>query len=126
MTHPALDRLVFLLEPDGVKVHWLTDAQYDRSGLSPDNAADEPAHRRGPGRLPLKPGAWNRVELALTGDTVSLTLNDVLVYERPIESANQRLFGFFHFADETEVWVRDVVFRGNWPRTIPAELLDNR
>ena len=32
---PRLDRLTFLLEPDGVKIHWMTDAQYDRSGLAP-------------------------------------------------------------------------------------------
>src|SRR5205085_104156 len=27
--HPMLDRLVFLLEPEGVKLHWLTDGPQD-------------------------------------------------------------------------------------------------
>ena len=30
--HPALDRLVFLLDPKEAKIHWLTDAQFDRTG----------------------------------------------------------------------------------------------
>ena len=25
MVHPMLDRFTFLLEPEGVKLHWLTD-----------------------------------------------------------------------------------------------------
>ena len=37
MVHPSLDRLAFLLEPDGVQVHRLTDGAYERTGLAPDN-----------------------------------------------------------------------------------------
>jgi hypothetical protein len=55
-----LDRLTFLLEAEGVKIHWLTDGAYERSGLAPENSRDEPNYRRGPAFLPLKPGAWNR------------------------------------------------------------------
>ncbi len=119
MVHPALDRLVFLLQPDGVRLHWLTDAQYDRSGLAPDNTVDEPQCRRGPARLPLQPDAWNRLRLTVAGDTVRLTLNGQLVYERPIEPTNQRLFGLFHYADQTTARVRHVVYRGQWPRQLP-------
>jgi tetratricopeptide (TPR) repeat protein len=119
LTHPALDRLAFLLEPDGVKVHWLTDAQYDRTGLAPDNAAVEKDSRRGPDALPLKPNAWNRVKLSLAGDTATLALNDTVVYERKLEPTNQRFFGLFHYADETEVRVRNVVYKGDWPRKLP-------
>ena len=53
-THPALGRMALLLEPDGVKLHWMTDAQWDRSGISPDTAIVEKAHQRGPAELPLK------------------------------------------------------------------------
>jgi len=35
LVHPALDRLTFLLDPAGVRVHWLTDAQFDRTRLGP-------------------------------------------------------------------------------------------
>jgi hypothetical protein len=121
MTHPALDRLVFLLEPAGVKVHWLTDAQYDRTGRTAYNATEEKANRRGPAALPLQKKAWNRLQLALRGDRVTLRLNGVEIYERDLEATNQRVFGLFHYADETEVRVRGVTYRGQWPRQLPGD-----
>ncbi len=122
MVHPAVDRLAFLLEPDGVKIHWLTDAQFDRSGLKPDNTAAEPENARGPASLPLKPKGWNRLTLSLAGDRVTLRLNQVEVYSRLLESTNQRIFGFFHYGDETSVRVRNVVYSGRWPRKLPEAL----
>jgi Domain of unknown function (DUF1583_N)/Protein of unknown function (DUF1581) len=121
MAYPALDRLTFLLEPDGVKVHWMTDAQYDRSGLTPDNAIVEPENRRGTS-LPLKPAAWNRVSLNLAGDRVTLRLNETEIYVRALESTNQRIFGFFHYIDETEARIRNITYSGQWPRKLPASL----
>jgi hypothetical protein len=120
LTHPALDRLVFLLDPEGVKLHRLTDAAYDRTGLAPDNVTDEPANRVG--KVPLKPGAWNSASLTLEGDTVTLRINDVEIYHRTLEATNQRIFGLFHFADESEVRVRNVTYRGDWPKAAPSEL----
>ncbi len=122
ITHPALDRLAFLLEPDGVKAHRLTDAQYERTGFSPDNVAIEPENRRGPSSLPLKARDWNRLTLNLSGDRVALRLNGQLIYERLLEGSNQHLFGLFHYADETEARVRKVVYRGEWPRALPDQL----
>lgn len=118
-THPALDRLTFLLAPEGVRIHWMTDAKHDRTGLLPDNVSSEPSIRRGPDTLPLKPKDWNKLKLALVGDQVTLTLNDVVICERNLEPTNQRSFGLFHFADESEVRVRKVTYRGDWPKTLP-------
>ena len=118
--HPALDRLAFMLQPQGVGVHWVGDEQFDRSGLPPDNLFDEPDNRRGPETLPLKLDDWNRLQLSLAGNTVRLTLNGALIYERQLESTNQRTFGLFHYADRTEALVRNVVWRGDWPRQLPA------
>jgi hypothetical protein len=118
-THPALDRLTFLLDPDGVRIHWMTDGRYDRTGLFSDNESVEPSIRRGPERLPLKEKSWNTLKLALVGDKVTLTLNDVIVCERSLEPTNQRNFGLFHFAEESEVRVRNVTYRGDWPKALP-------
>jgi hypothetical protein len=126
LAHPALDRLTFLLDPDGVKVHWLTDAQHDRNGLVPDNATVEADTRRGPASLPLKPNTWNALRLALAGDRVTLKLNGEVVAERTLEPTNQRTFGLFHFADETEARVRNVIYRGQWPRSLPASMRSSR
>jgi hypothetical protein len=119
LVHPMFDRLVFLLEPEGVKLHRLTDGPYDHSGVPFDNAADEPACRRGPSRLPLTAKAWNRVQLAVAGDTVKVAVNGTPVYERPIEPTNQRLFGLFHYTDRTEVRVRAMTYAGDWPKQLP-------
>ena len=39
-----------------------------------------------------------------------------------LEPENQRTFGFFHYADETQVRVRNVTYHGNWPRVLPESL----
>ena len=122
MVHPALDRLAFLLEPDGVRIHRLTDGAFDHTSLAPDNIAEEPENRRGPASLPLKPNAWNRLVVKLMGDKVTLELNDQAIYERTLEPTNQRYFCLFHYADETQVRVRNVTQQGNWPRSLPASL----
>ncbi len=124
IVHPSLDRLAFLLDPEGVKLHRITDGKHDRTGLDPGNATDEPSSRRGPARLPLKPGEWNRMALAIRGDEVTLTLNGQVVFARQLEASNRRDFGFFYFADESEARVRDVVYKGEWPRTLPAEVVE--
>jgi hypothetical protein len=119
--YPVLDRLVFLLEPDGAKLHWLTDGPHEKSQVCFDNVTEEPASRRGPSRLPLSPKAWNKVRLAVTGDVIKVALNGMEVYERAIELTNQRLFGLYHYTDETEARVRGMVYRGAWPRQLPPD-----
>ena len=96
MVHPALGRLAFLLEPAGVKVHWMTTGGSDLSGLPADNSARSRATAAGPTRFPLKPGQWNAVKLAMQGDKVTLELNGQTIYERPLEPSLGRQFGLFH------------------------------
>jgi hypothetical protein len=122
MVHPSLGRLAFVIQPDGVALHRLTDTPYERAGLDPGNLTVEPTRRRGPASPPLVPKAWNRLKFALIGGVATITLNDVLIYERPIEATNSRSFGLFHHADEAEARVRDVTQVGEWPRTIPPSL----
>lgn len=119
-THPALDRLAFMLEPAGVRLHWITDGKHDRTGLAPTNVFDEPENRLGPKQLPLKPNAWNTLQLKLTGNIVDLILNGQPVYRRKLEPTNQRTFGLFHYADRGEARVRNVVWKGDWPRELPS------
>jgi hypothetical protein len=112
--HPALGRLAFLVEPDGVKIH--------RLGDSPDNLPNEPNSRRGPTEIPLKPNAWNRMVLSVAGDTLTLRLNGEVILERPIEPTSSRAFGLFHLIDQGEARVRGVTYRGGWPRVRPNDL----
>lgn len=120
LVHPALGRLALILDPEGVKIHWLTDGPYERTGWKSDNISIELEHRKGPAKLPLKAGDWNAVSLSLKGDVLTLSLNGADVYERPVDSGNQRTFGLFHYAGETDVRVRNVRYRGNWPQSLPS------
>lgn len=119
-THPALDRLAFMLEPTGVRIHSITDREYDQTDVSPENMFDEPQNRRGPAQLPLKENNWNHMSLRLEGNTVLLQLNGQLIFQRELAATNRRTFGLFHFPGQTEVRVRNVLMRGDWPQTIPA------
>ena len=120
LVHPALDRLAFLLDRDGVKIHWVTDGAYAPPGSDPANQTIEPEHRRGPEALPLRRNDWNQIKLVTRGDFVELTLNGELIYARPLEASNRRTFGLFHYADQTEVRAGNLVLRGNWPKSVPA------
>ncbi len=124
MIHPVLDRLTFVMEPDGVRLHWITDGvDRDWTGLKADNLVDEPASRRGPPQLPLKAGEWNAVTLRMIGDTVSLELNTTEVYRRELEPTNERLFGLFHYKDRTFAQIRNVVLTGDCPGPWPPSCL---
>jgi len=119
VVHPALDRLTFMLGPDGVAVHWMTDGQFESNGALPGNLVVEQENRRGPAALPLKDNEWNRLKLSLRGNVVALALNGEEVYERSLEPTNQRSFGLFRYADDSESRIRNIVYRGNWPMTLP-------
>lgn len=117
--HPALDRLAFLLQPDGVSLHRVTDGRYDSSPTGPADTFDERSSRRGSSPIPLRAGEWNSIRLAIAGKTVSLELNGVLICKRELEVTNRRTVGLFRFAD-SELRVRNVVMRGGWPKSVPA------
>ena len=118
--HPMMDRLCFLMQPNGVAIHWLTDGLFDRTELSPGNQTVEVKNRRGPKTLPLLADAWNRASVTLKGEVIDVTLNGQLVYQRSLESTNQRQFGFFYFSDQSELMVRNVRWTGQWTRELMA------
>jgi hypothetical protein len=119
LVHPALDRMVCLIEPDGMKVHWLTDGRWDRTGLKAGNV-EVASHDSAPKKPSLKSSDWNAVKFATKGDRLTVELNGELVYSREIEPTNLRHFGLFHYANESSVRVRNVRFRGDWPTELPV------
>jgi hypothetical protein len=123
--HPGLGRLAFLIEPSGVRVHWMTSGETEWTGLTENNATIEPLNRRGPRPLPLKAGDWNRLTMTLNKDVLSLTLNDVEIYSRKMEAENSRRFSLYHDRNRSAVQVRNVVLRGDWPEKLTEEELKN-
>lgn len=127
--HPALDRRAYLLQPEGVHIHRLTDGIWDRSGVNPNNKFINPDYEFRSDALPLREG-WNHLRATLQEDRVTLELNDQSVYQEQLTALNGRTFGLFHYADQTEVRVRNVKYRGDWPKQLPVaadqELRDSR
>ncbi len=116
--HPALDRHVFVLTKEGVRTHWLTDHDHERT-LTPLNLQKDSDAEFLLESLPLKQRAWNRLRLQIIGDAVELTLNGEKIYRGQIAVTNQRYFGLFHYGDQTNVKVRKVVWKGEWPKVLP-------
>ncbi len=121
--HPALGRLAFLIEPGGVRVHWLTDEQNEWTGLPADNAIVEPLNRRGPRSMPLKNADWNAVTMTLRDNHIVISLNDVEIYDRLMEDLVNHHIGFYHDRNSSAVQIRNVVLSGNWPEKLSAEQL---
>lgn len=124
--HPTIGRLAFLLDPAGVRLHWMTlDEEKEWTGLPADNAIDEPNNRLHNGQLPLKQGEWNSVKISLKNDTVFIDLNGQPIYSRALEKSNDRLFGFFNFKNQSAAKVRKVMLSGDWPVSLSdAQLAD--
>ncbi|MCA9047470.1 MAG: DUF1583 domain-containing protein [Planctomycetaceae bacterium] len=111
---PALGRLAFLPEPEGMKLHRITDGVWDRSGIDPLNLST-PASSTS---CPLQSG-WNQLKLNVTADTLTIAVNDAVVLQTEIDRTNSRTFGLFHFADQSQVRVRNMRWSGHWPKTLP-------
>ncbi|MBS0202237.1 MAG: DUF1583 domain-containing protein [Planctomycetes bacterium] len=124
LVHPALDRMVCLIDPKGIKIHWLTDGHWDRTGLMADNVEEVASAGSGGSRpsmpLPLKAGDWNTIKFATKGDLLTIELNGEAVFAREIEPTNLRQFGLFHYANESDVRVRNIRYRGDWPKKLPS------
>src|SRR5690606_40777143 len=110
--HPALGRLAFLIEPGGVRIHWITDAEREWTGLADDNAVLEPLNRRGPATLPLRSGDWNTVRLTRRDESVQLSLNGELIYERPIDFDSELRFGLYRDRTQSAARVRNIALTG--------------
>ncbi|MFT4555989.1 MAG: hypothetical protein ACI92S_001326 [Planctomycetaceae bacterium] len=123
--HPTLGRLAFLIESGGVKVHWMTSGGFEWTGLPADNALLEPLSRRGPRPLPLRKGDWNSVTLSRADGKVTLTLNDEMIYQRAVDFGGDDSFGFYRDRTKSAAKIRNVVMTGDWPETLPADVLKN-
>jgi len=124
-THPAVGRMIFLLRADGVQVRWMTDAPWDWTGLASDHSMLEPLNRRGPKALPLNENGWNRVAVNLAAGRINVTLNDQVVYQRPIDFEGTTQFGLYREHRHEEFRTRKVVMTGDWPEQVPPSFLEN-
>jgi hypothetical protein len=118
IVHPSLGRRAFLIDGGAVRMHDTTNGVWENSEL-------DPLHQAAVGRpsevesLPLKSGEWNRMSVQIHGDVLRLRLNDVLIHESEIAATNDRSFGLFYYCDQTEARIRNIVLKGDWPKSVP-------
>ena len=113
--HPAIGRRAFVLNAGGVKTHWVTNGVYDSTTLDPLNSSSNSS--RSPA---LRNNAWNTATVQIMGDAVAIIVNDKPIYVGSLHLTNDRTFGLFHYCDQTEARVRNVVLKGDWPKTLPS------
>lgn len=115
---PAVGQSDILLQPDGAKLHTLTEAQYDPRDLAVDNASPIDGAAT---TIDLKPNDWNKIKLTLRRDKLTVAVNGTDVANRTVtERPNERFFGLFRFSSKTQCRVRNLVYRGDWPKTLPS------
>lgn len=117
---PAIDRMAFLFEPDGISLHTITDGNDNRSEIPPDNETPFLKTQTESQPLPLIENDWNRLKLTVTGDKLELFLNGTSIHRQSLNPTQPRTFGVFHYQDRTRARVRNMVWRGNWPRVMPS------
>jgi hypothetical protein len=115
--HPAVGRSAILIRPDGARLHTLTEAPYETRDLAPGNEVAIPGAAP---KIDLRPNDWNQVRIALTGNQLSVFVNgnEVAVHQVS-ERANERFFGLFRYSDSFQCRVRKLVYRGQWPKSLP-------
>jgi hypothetical protein len=115
--HPAIGRSAFLIRPDGVFLHQLTNAPWDPAdALLPDNETKVGDVET----VALKENDWNHFVLKVVKDEVTIRVNGTVVLRAALkEPINERFFGLFRYSDTQKCRVRNVVYRGDWPKTLP-------
>ncbi len=116
--HPTLGRTAFMLRPDGLHQHWMTE---NNTSWSTPN--DYEVKIEGAVPLSLKSDAWNKVVVETSADRLKLILNDQTIFDQPWDySTPGANFGLFHYRDKTQVRVRNAQLSGPWPEQLPASL----
>ncbi|WP_158265343.1 DUF1583 domain-containing protein [Blastopirellula marina] len=113
--HPAVGRTAYLLEEEGVATHQLTDAQWETRGLAIDNR--QPLGDKDPDFVL---NGWNKIRVAVQGDKLTIQVNGKEVVQQELQiPRNERFFGLFRYSDKTQCRVRNLKYRGDWPKKLP-------
>ncbi|MEM1224227.1 MAG: DUF1583 domain-containing protein [Planctomycetota bacterium] len=116
--HPVVGRLVFLMDPGGVQLRWITHGENDWTGLPIDNKLVEPLKRRGPKTLPLHLNQWNRMSLSMLDSRLTLNLNGTTVYVRDTLLGDDTRFGWYRESTDASIEIRKATLSGDWPEQI--------
>ncbi|MEM9827188.1 MAG: DUF1583 domain-containing protein, partial [Planctomycetota bacterium] len=116
---PRLDDLVLEHGSEGWAVRWQRGLTSPASGSVLQPAVGEVVKRIGQG-IALREGDWNTYEFVRRGNQVTLNVNGKrLLEETVIRNPNIMLSR----ANKQQARIRKVELRGDWPDTVPADLM---
>ncbi len=120
---PSLGNVAILLDKPEVELHWmLSGIDQHWFGIAPNNRVRDPqAEQLSP--VALKQKEWNSLKLSLVAGVATLSLNGRETYRRRWTDSGQATFGLFHEPDKFQIRVRSVKLSGNWPQSLPQDIL---
>ena len=116
--HATVGGSTFLVRSDGVWIREISDQRWDDVGLNSDATRSKKIEGSKP--VELKNDDWNKFVIRLTGNQLTMLVNDAEVLQYEIDDPLvKRQFGFFRFADKFEARIRRIKYRGQWPKILP-------
>lgn len=113
LVHPVIGDDVLELHPEsGICRRSLSDMagniRAEQTVANPQES--EPASSA----LPLRPNDWNQMQLVAEAKNIVLVLNGQTLGTFPVSAKSSRVFGLFHWSDQTAAEVRDLTLSGDW------------
>jgi hypothetical protein len=62
----------------------------------------------------LRSSEWNQLQINVTEDRAELLLNGQMIGTVVLATGSDRVFGLFHWSDQTGAEVRDLTMTGEW------------
>lgn len=119
--HPAVGLNAFLFSVDGVWQHQITNPLDGEQSLDRNNRVLLEREQSEP--MPLISNDWNRCRIELNGDQLLIFLNDKKVGESQLDiPKSERTIGLYRSQANTRARVRNMNYRGEWPRQLPEFL----
>ncbi|MFO7908070.1 MAG: DUF1583 domain-containing protein [Pirellulaceae bacterium] len=122
---PTIDRRAIVLDPAGLRQHWITSDSGRWFGVEATNQIAVP-EGSSMHELTLNEGDWNHVRLRREGEYVILAVNHTDVYRQPVDDSLGGRFGLFNDPQQFHVRVRNASLTGDWPEQLPADLFEKK
>ena len=121
MANPILGAVVVaLVDGENAQEHYAGDKELAEFATI-NNVLNSP-HAIDP--VQLKSGDWNQVELRIVDTNAEVTVNDVLVWRRPIAKLDNLYPGIQKYKTQAAE-VRNLRLTGDWPEQLPEGLVKN-
>ena len=117
---PTIGRMAIMLDDDQVSEHWLSKERPDETifGIKSDNQITDSKYAI-KDSAGLKVDDWNAVSVANRDGQIEVSVNDQVVYRRPLDKIGDSRFGLFRFKYQSSK-VRNAKLTGDWPEKLTA------